>query len=247
MFTVKEFPRVGLSEISQTHNEKFSFCQQDGTTLIECCVPVKCRDFFQDLWMHRNYGSVVDIYGFEYDDNKNPKVDFDRFRMLMYFTNTAHLETFRENYGKLLKELEPLGWEQFEIFDTDKALVKYIRGDKRWMATPYTISIITLLLRIATYKLKGEKLLDDLKVQSQDHGYLKCNLSYDSGKNVAQALRAWFKAPALITEFKGVPIYTIHNYGGVMNMFAFVNPGGREIRRAQQKLKESIAHEMSKL
>lgn len=247
MFTVKEFPRVGLAEIFQTHNERFSFCQEEGDTLIECCVPVKCRDFFQDLWMHRHFKSVVDIYGFKYDDKKNPNVDFEKFRMLMYFTNDKHLENFRENYGKLLLELQPLGWEPLEVFDTNRPLVKYIRGDKRWMATPYTISTITLLLRVATYKLKGEKLLDDLKVQSQDHGYLKCNLSYDSGKNVAQALRAWFKAPALITEFKGVPIYTIHNFGGVMNMFAGINEGDPILVVAQQKLQKSIAHEMSKL
>ena len=247
MFKIKQFPRQALAEISQTHDEKFSFCQEDGDTLTECCTPVKCRDFYQNLWMHRKYKSQVKIYGFTYDDAKNPNVDFEKFRMLFYLTDTKHMEIFQQQLPKLQKELEILKWEPLEFLPTDDPLVLYVRGDKRWMATPYTISMITLLLRVATYENKGDKLLDDLTITSQDHGYLKCKLSYDPTKNVRDAIRAWMKTPTMITEFEGVPISIIHNFGGVMNMFALVNSGNKVLINAQQELKESIANEMSKL
>ena len=168
---VKWFPEGSLNEIYQTTKMQFAFLSSEKTGHMQCHAFVLCRDFLHDAvkWFIKK--TKDRIYGFEYAHGKNPSIDMEEMKMLVTKKaatgkEIAKLEDNMKMAKKLLNFYERMaGWKLsrlVKIEDKDKKRSIWLfRGSKKWLASPFLISMYTFIIRLGNksddIKFKNEK------------------------------------------------------------------------------------------
>lgn len=141
---------------------------------------VWCKDFMQDTIFGFINQKEFDIYGFEYNPEKNPPICKDKTRIMVCNWRDHEFGTkLLNNCKEFLNDIETKMKMKKTIFEKcncpppiyRKAGVYIVEGSKRWMAAPPMISFYTLMIRIGMVHKLGQSAEDTLK-QIQD-GSLK--------------------------------------------------------------------------
>jgi hypothetical protein len=168
-------PSNDLSEIYQEVTIKFAFAFVSDTGIVTQSHPwAQCRDFLHDAIAGELHGYNVNIWGFTFNRETNPKrnrVCTDKTMLMISRKGIKTPNSFRNKLGRSLLYInhyeDMLGLPNSKITKLPKNTVDdgykhvwLIEGPKFWISAPYLISLLTLLLRIGE-KLPPGKLISE--------------------------------------------------------------------------------------
>jgi len=156
----------------------------------QACHFVFCKDFFQDAYQGYMHGVPRGIFGFNYDPIKNKPLAMRSAKLIVINLSDAHFSdkviAAKEFMNQIEKDLKfRKKTEFYEISNPPKWVRKnkvfLLESNRTWLLAPTTISLFTLLVRIAFLHKKGTsytKTIDDLcngkikPYQSNDRSYM---------------------------------------------------------------------------
>lgn len=224
----------------------YAFLSIDGKM---CHHWIKCRDFLQDALRNQLTGRNDQIYSFDYQPERDPKVDTNTTRMLVKRvpnpTNAAGEKEFDEMMRSSLALVNH--YERAYKFAPRSKLIKaksdgksdYVylfKGPGVWSQGAIMIAIYTFLIRIGFFKpefkddaslMKEYERIIRHKSQSNDTRYL--NTVY---KNLHPALehldKHLFKKPGHEKGdkvlFHDSPMNNFHHHSGIVSLSLFCTP-----------------------
>ena len=166
----------GISQIP-TDGMEYAYVSEDYKQVHQL---VWCKDFMQDTVFGYLNDKEFEIYGFEYDPNKNPAICMKKTRiMVCNWRDHDFGKKLLNNCKEFINGIEDKLKMKHTIFEKcaapppiyRKAGVYIVEGSKRWMIAPPMISFYTLILRIGLVHPLGQS-PDDTLIQIKD-GSLK--------------------------------------------------------------------------
>ena len=184
---IKWHPRsLKLSQIPKEGLE-YAFLTHDYVQIHQF---VWCKDFMQDVIFGCLNNRKMDIYGFVYDPNRDPPVDFSKTHMLLNSYKDANFGTkvlnglsdFLHQIEKQLK-MKPTVFEKASNphWRYRESGIFIAVGDPRWMHSPPMISLYTMLLRVGLVHKKGRPFFET--IQKMKSGELKPYYGREKGDN----------------------------------------------------------------
>lgn len=143
--------QVGLAEIYQSMDLKFSLLSKLGATEFERITPaVKCRDFLADCYSFGIAKKDFAIYGMSFRGSKEcPQLD--GVHLLVTFPNQDAYKNFKDNLS-VIHEVEYTNKiPKTEILSVDKPLTYVVDGAPEWVMNGMAFTLYTLLLRCLCY------------------------------------------------------------------------------------------------
>ena len=187
-----------LIEAYQQTEFKFSFIGPPGENGIsrQCHPWAKCRDFLPDAVRATIINKTFSIYGFNFDPIKNPILDLDIMRMLVYKSDLKSIDKIEfedkmffgisllNHYEKIMEISPSILYRTKEDYN-NKPVYLFV-GNGEWMRSPFLISLYTFLIRLGDKKIvfeNNQELMDKYKTLIKQHesgkiydndiGYLK--------------------------------------------------------------------------
>ena len=158
----------GISQIPKDGVE-FAFVSEDYRQVHQL---VWCKDFMQDTIFGFLNDTQVQIYGFEYDPQKNPAICKNKTRLMVCnWRDQSFKQKFSNNCREFLHGLESLMKMRKSRFEKcinpppiyRRSGVFIIDGSPRWMMAPPMISFYTLMIRIGMVHPLGQSSLKTLE------------------------------------------------------------------------------------
>lgn len=155
---------AGLNEIYQTNKIQFAFLASPTEGSKQCHPWVLCRDFLHDAVKATLTETTQSIYGFIFNGTKNPPVDVKKMRMLIRHTEVKERDAKKTTeYEKdrihralaLIHRFEKVGkLSKTKIERIQKTKdgipVWLLVGSKKWVRSPFMLSMYTYLIRLGT-------------------------------------------------------------------------------------------------
>jgi hypothetical protein len=215
-----------LSEIYQSVEIKFSFATvNDNNEVTRCHDWVKCRDFLGDVIMTAYTDKKTNIFGFSYNNKKNPPIDKQNTTLLLKFPNDKTRDFFLGNQFLLDKYNKINHLSPTSYIATEDPLVYLSIGDPFWQKNFVTISVYTFLMKCMGYNVQ---LTDDWKKQipSVDFDSPESRYIRETGGKLDILLENCYNIFVDSTEIHGyensnVDEYQIHNNSGFYTMLRF--------------------------
>lgn len=159
LIRVEAFDKETYGANSQIH---FAFMSSPEDGRKQCHKWLTCRDFLNDaMRAHVNKDNKYD-FSSHYKYGENPPIDMDKLRLLVSirFNNDKDpaINKFKEKLfaGKRIINMyeDMAGWDESRITTVHHSLrekkVWLLTGPKEWMVSSHMVSMITLILRVAT-------------------------------------------------------------------------------------------------
>lgn len=210
----------GLSEIYQSVNMKFAFCNVDKVSKTKLSIKqlhpwVKCRDFLGDALFATHHKVSYSVFGFKFDGTTKA-VPTDLTYLLIQHTSKEQLEKIVPVINYLEKKVR---WKQTKLIDlnTNKNNnhVMLAIASKKWVSSTALISLYTMLWRLGGIDIKDD--------ETTDQFLERCATTNDNdGKYLKQIVEA-----QKILGLKEHLFYTIMRYNGKIfaNGYEY-NPSG---------------------
>lgn len=186
---IKFFPEKNrLSEITQTMNLRYAFVNENLEMTHQY---VKCRDFLHDAIRGQLTETTVSKYGFTYSPNKNPNICLDRTIMLVEYPKNEEpkiksamgiLNGFERIAYRMIGNKQDSGLTRavrVNVFDPNVHHILFT-SPKAWQTIPASISLYTLLIKIAQYDI-NKRLYPENLLSNNAEGIQKLlNTFFDS-------------------------------------------------------------------
>ena len=175
------------SEISQPNPMRWEVLKRVGDTFNPMTGKIKCRDFFNDMVMFRQFKKVFCIYGF------NNEMDLGKAGVWFRISQVSDKATFRSNLEMLNDALtEQLGFG-IQFFDHRTGILLFI-PEYFWTKT-YYISALTGLIRLLSYGVKFNSW-----AELMDNTLYIADKAFDD--KCMKLIKAWgFKVPAQYNDY----------------------------------------------
>lgn len=158
-------PHTHTSEEYQPTGFHFSLVSSPKEGRKQCHTWIKCRDFLQDATRNALTGRKDSIYGFSYDPEKDPEIDFRRTRIVVKKQPHPRDDKGRENFLQMMKSALDIV-NHFESYAKWKPKTKLykVKNDKEqfsflflgpgdWVSSSVGISMYTFLIRLGYFMI----------------------------------------------------------------------------------------------
>lgn len=145
MNQVKFLPRKSVAEIYSTGME-YCFTDENGQGIVP---PVRCKDFFQDMFWAEHTNQTVSIYGFKWEP-QGKLLNEETLYLAVRNNDVSDKEIgkYASNVQRLLNDIEKANnVELSTVYSTNDNTVISVAFNKWWVSRPYLLSAITLLIR----------------------------------------------------------------------------------------------------
>lgn len=249
--------KQNLSEIYQSVEIKFALAGEDGDIVKQSHPWVKCRDFLHDALRSQITGTESYIYGFKFNPKipSFPKISLNKTLLMVSQQTIDDVKVFRENLSRALpfihyyENLAGVANSTLKkiplTFCKDKQDFKHVwlfEGSLFWIAAPYMISMLTLLLRLGgklpkvtavddpekiyktivdKYETEWEKLVKEAKSFVKDNDIVYLQTCYNKLSNVVKLkdkLLSVHGTDELSKMYDStIDIGSFHNLSGIFN------------------------------
>ena len=234
-----------LSEIYQQTGMMFAFVSSPKEGYKMCHEWVKCRDFLHDAVRAQILKSSCLIYGFNFEEGKNPPIDLKKMRMLVSRVDLKvgdkdNISLFKQKMKsslELLHHYEKMAGvslsriKEVNPEKSGKAVVFLFVSPVMWMTSPFLVSMYTFIIRLGDKQLSFSD-NDDLmkqykemnesnkKSSSQDNDKLYLG---DTGplmhKIICSREKLFMREKGFHNiYFKNLDISSFHNYSGIRSL-----------------------------
>lgn len=260
---------TGLCENYQQTGILFAFASApvDGTYTM-CHEWVKCRDYLHDVVRTELTGEKSVIYGFQFDREKNPRVDLKKMRMLvakdLAKEDPAETAVFKRKMTsslELLRHFEKIAgvtlsrMSEADVSNSKKKAVVMFSSSPMWLKSPSLVSLYTFIIRLGDKEIEFtseedlkaalKKAVDDYLTASRANGKDDNDLNYlvrmhDKLHGVVKNRKSLFKMKNGFHDlyFTSNSINYFHNNAGILSLCTASTPDV-ELNNAVKKLLHS--------
>lgn len=233
--------KLSLLEIMQVNETQFALCRYDSQSdqLIQCHQFIKCRDFFNEVFVGLEENRDMEIYGFKWT-KENPRPDCQNASLLMKLENEESLANMTKNQS-ILKDIEEfLGWSTsyYELvsYPGVKKPIVWVCGDKQWQRSSVAFSLYTFLLKCLTYKIKDkDNWMEEIAKIKGKYGEPAPEAEYvKDTEYMNYLLQNMNEVNARFTTYTGwkqqhsLSVYTLHDDSGFVSLRPCIFPKAKE-------------------
>lgn len=136
-----------FAEEDQDNSVVFAPAMCDGNTITELTQSFRCKDFLSDLYPAAEHDQSYVVYGFKAEPEVLPKMN-----SLVMGGLCHEMVGIKENIQVLHTLERHIGYSKTKIEDIGGSLGILI-NDPAWIASPWSLSLYTLLLRCLSYEV----------------------------------------------------------------------------------------------
>lgn len=207
------------SEIYQTKNIKFAFCNRVGNTLHQLFDWVLCRDFLNDVLIAEQTKQKVLHYSFEYDPKKQ-KIDRHCTHLLLKFRDEQDITNFKSNL-RLLRKIEKNNYLITTRLQHVQDNIYLVETDKFWQVSTFSLHLYAFLIKAFSYSYTKKKdWVAELAAQWTTEGRYTAQFIPEFEKIINTDLFQLFYGEETVHGYKGTPnIKFLHDNTGVLTLF----------------------------
>lgn len=226
MNIIKNFKTNKLAEIMQQKETRYAHAVRKGEDFVQVHQECLCRDFLGDVVVANKLNQGYQIYGMNYDPNRDEKIDLSKSGLLVYFPSNDDVKNFIKNFNCLTQLENDYGIKESKYEEVANN-VFFVEGNGWWLEETYRFSFYTFVLRCLAYDVGSVSTAEELFKQLAELHHATNEKKYivTHGKLFYQFVKTLptLKKYGVVSFRTGKQynldeeIYTLHDYSGFFN------------------------------